>query len=579
MLIRVVKKYYRLLTRSQLAKVFGLAFLMILGGLLETISVSLVYPFIDSIMSPNDLMDKWYAAMACKYLKIDSSKDFLVILGLLLAGLYIFKNLYLVIEYGIQYKFVYGSMLQMQKKLLSEYMNRPYEFFLHINSGEVIRLLNNDTPNTYETMMVVLGLFTETTVAAMLFLTIVLIAPVMSLTVAIVLFTLSFVILLFIKPVLYKCGKKDIEALSGMNKWLLQCIQGIKEIKVMRGESFFQKQYDSYGDKHVITLRKSRILNLMPRFMIEGICMASMFVAVTIMILNGGDVRQIVPIVSVIAVAATRLLPSVNRISSALGNISFNEPMLDKLIENLNDEHSNPATQPVDCSTRESSGFVFERDIELKNISYKYPKTDNLVLNDISIDIKKGESVGIVGASGSGKTTFVDIILGLLRPVCGHVFVDGMDVSDNLRAWYKCIGYIPQSIFMLDGTIKDNVSFGETNNDDARVIKALEEASLGEFIESLPQGIYTEIGERGLRISGGQKQRIGIARALYQNPDVLFFDEATSALDNDTESSIMDSIHRLQGKKTMIIIAHRLTTIEKCDHIFKVENGKITRLR
>lgn len=308
--------------------------------------------------------------------------------------------------------------------------------------------------------------------------------------------------------------------------------------------------------------------------------MAAMFIVVAVLIGNGTELQSIIPMLTAVAMAAIRLLPSVNRISGALNKISYGEPMLDKVIENMHVLEKNPA-QTNDGKRHGLSVPKLRELLKFERISYHYPSSEEPVLSNASMTIRRGESVGIVGPSGAGKTTSVDIILGLLNPQSGQVLVDGVNIKNDLHGWLSQIGYIPQMIFMLDDTIRANVAFGEQKGDidDAKVWCALREAALEEFVRSLPEGLDTQIGERGVRLSGGQRQRIGIARALYQNPEVLIFDEATSALDNETESAIMESIHGLRGTKTMIIIAHRLTTIEACDRIFRVEHGKIEQER
>lgn len=574
---RVLKKYRAVLSKHQKIRVVELGILMLLGGILETCSVSLVLPFIDAVMNPGALMEKQYAKGICNMLNIHDSRIFLMLMAALLAAVYILKNMYLLFEYSIQYRFVYANMFQMQKRLLHDFINRPYEYFLKVNSGEMIRLLNNDIPAVYETLMVVLTLFTESIVSMMLIAVIFMIAPAVTVAVAFVLLALLITVNTIIKPALRNCGLKDQRALAGMNKWLLQSIQGIKEVKVMQSEVFFQERFDSYGSVHINSLRKSRILNLMPRFLIEGICMAAMFIVIGFLIYLGENLEKVIPVVSAVAAAAVRLLPSVNRISSAMASVSYNEPMLDKLIENLDslDESGR------DAGSGKSSSFCLNHDLCFRQVLYRYPDSEHTVLSGADMRIQKGESIGIAGASGAGKTTLTDIMLGLLKPQQGQVLADGKDISDDIQGWYRCAGYIPQTIFMLDGTIRENITFGMENvngdadNTDARIIEALEEASLGEFLAGLPDGLDTEIGERGMRLSGGQRQRIGIARVLFRNPEVLFFDEATSALDHETEAAIMDSIYRLHRKKTMVIIAHRLSTLEKCDHVYRVENGKI----
>ena len=446
------------------------------------------------------------------------------------------------------------------------------------------------------------------------------IAPTITLCIAVLLIALMLLINYVLKPILHQAGVNNQKSAAAMNSWLMQSIQGIKELKVQRKEEYFQENYDRAGTIYVSSLRKNYVLSAVPRFMLEAISMGAFFIIVALMIYKGADLNTVVPMLSAVAMAAVRLLPSVNRISGALASISYTEPMLDKLIENLkaisgSEEISlaagdlkaktearteeaegsaisdGNANRPADTGAggtaetgADSVGTAFprlSRAITVEDVVYHYPKSDKNVLEHANLTITPGESVGIVGQSGAGKTTLVDIILGLLRPASGRVAIDGVDIRTDNRAWLAQIGYIPQMIFMLDGTIRDNVAFGEDAEDidDADVWAALREASMEDFVKSLPDGLDTQLGERGVRISGGQRQRIGIARALYTNPSVLIFDEATSALDNETEAAIMDSINHLHGTKTMIIIAHRLTTIEGCDHVYRVEGGKIRQER
>lgn len=278
-----------------------------------------------------------------------------------------------------------------------------------------------------------------------------------------------------------------------------------------------------------------------------------------------------------LAAAAFVLLPCVNRINNQINSIAYFEPFFMGVSDNLQDE-INGENVDLSFATDEEEKLPVKKCIEMKDITYAYPGTEKLIFDHADLTIPVGASVGVVGTSGAGKSTVVDILLGLLNVKTGTIYADGVDVKDNYRKWLKNIGYIPQMIFMLDDTIRKNVAFGvpEDKIDENRLWKVLKEAQLDEFIRTLPEGLNTGIGERGIRLSGGQRQRIGIARALYNNPEVLILDEATSALDNDTEAAIMESINRLHGKKTLIIIAHRLQTIEKCDIVYRVENGKAT---
>lgn len=330
------------------------------------------------------------------------------------------------------------------------------------------------------------------------------------------------------------------------------------------------------------SLKKNQILLIVPKFFIEAISMSTMFIIVALLIYNGNSLETIVPVLTAVVMAAMRLLPSINRISNSMGAINYREPKLDRLMEYLIDIETLNETKLLnnekdDCKNESRGERVFRKNIKFNHVSYHYPEADVNILEGTYWQINKGESIGIVGPSGAGKTTVVDILLGLLHPTEGQVLVDDEDIERDEVNWHAQIGYIPQVIFMLDDTIRANIAFGIIKEDisDEKVWKTLEEASLADFVRSLPKGLDTEIGERGIRLSGGQRQRLGIARALYYEPDVLVFDEATSALDHETEAIVMDSINKLHSQKTMIIIAHRVSTIEKCDHVYKVENGRI----
>ena len=372
-------------------------------------------------------------------------------------------------------------------------------------------------------------------------------------------------------------------------------VNGIKEIMVGDKRGFFLDNFSRHGQRMVRAERWNILLQNVPRLLIEMSSIVSMLLALLAAVLLGASVSALVPTIAAFAMAALKLMPSANRISTALNGVAYYEPSLDKLFlslssvgedkpgENIQNKSDNNFIEEWRQNRGDSGKQVFslEHEVRACSISYCYPGTEQPVLKEADMLIPIGKSVGIVGASGAGKTTAVDIILGLLSPQSGEIFADGVPVREHYTDWLAHIGYIPQMIFMLDDTIKANVAFGIAQDlvEEAQVWRALEEAQLADFVRGLPEGLDTVIGERGIRLSGGQRQRIGIARALYPNPELLFFDEATSALDTETEAAIMESINRLHGKKTLVIIAHRLATIADCDMVYRVGEGKIVQER
>lgn len=583
----IIKKFSKILNKKQKIRVTIIVIMMVIGAFLETLGVGLILPLVSAIMNSNVITTNRYAMLICDWLNINTTRTFMIIVIVALICIYITKNMYLFFEYYVQYRFICNNRFSVQTRLMDIYLQRPYDFFLNAESGEIIRVVTSDTANTFSLLSCVLSFFTEAVVSVALIVTIVAIDPLMAFLVAMVLGGMLLLIGKLIKPILRRAGLKYQNNAAKMNKWLLQSINGIKEVKVAEKESYFLDQFSKYGKKAIDSEKMNSVLGTVPRLMIEALSISSMLAVIAFLLWSGREIDTMLPQISAFAMAAVRLMPSVNRMSSSLNTMSYLEPALDKMLENLENvdgwQINNKVGKDIntDINKKLSKHICLERMIELSDIVFSYPNAEHPILNHVNMQIPIGKSVGVVGTSGAGKTTAIDILLGLLEPQSGAILVDDVNIRYDYSGWLMHLGYIPQMIFMLDDTIRANVAFGipETDIVDLQVWKALEEAQMKEFVQSLPDGLDTKIGERGIRLSGGQRQRIGIARALYTDPQLLIFDEATSALDNETESAIMESINALHGKKTMVIIAHRLTTIEGCDIVYKVENGKIERER
>ena len=400
----------------------------------------------------------------------------------------------------------------------------------------------------------------------------------MTLTVVGVLLIFAVVFLKLFRRYLGEIGERKRISSQGVVKWLQQSFNGLKETSILHREEFFLNKFDEQYDVWAYLEVVYRRLQLLPKPLMETLSIAAIMIAIIIKILIGTDMTSFVGTISVFAVAAFRLLPSFNRITGYLSAISYNYPAFNavyrelKEIENLL-ENNNKILEDG-CSE-----ISLQNEINVDKVSFKYPQGTDYVLKNVSFKIQKNSTIAFIGPSGAGKTTLADIILGVLEPNKGTVYIDDADAFKNLRSWQNKVGYIPQTIYLLDDTIRNNILYGaEQDSDDIRIMNAIEKAQLKEFIEGLPLGLDTEIGEAGMRLSGGQRQRIGIARALYNDPDVLILDEATSALDTDTEKAVMEAIDALSGSKTLIIIAHRLTTVKNCDVKYEVSNHGIREL-
>lgn len=581
-MLRVLKKLSLILSKEQKKKIVFIVILMLIGAVLETMSVSLVVPLMTALMQKDFMQSNELVALICDWLNIAEARDFILLVIVAMVIIFILKDAFLYFEIYVQTCFIYNSRVATQKKLMKIYLNRPYEFFLNASSGEIMRVIKNDTTGTFNVLTTVMNFFTEGIVAVALVAAIIVVDPMMAGMVALLLLIVMIIIYTIVKPTLKKAGYAFQYNNALANTWILQSIAGVKEMKVANKKEFFIKQYSSAATKAVEAEKKYTVLGNAPRLIIEAVTISGMLAFIGAMVYNGREISTLLPQISAFALAAVRLLPSANRMSLALNSMAYQEPQLDQTILNLrvSEEYEEEDNKRVSQCKDDSMPVSLEKECGLYGVNFAYPNTDKLILENATMVIPVGKSIGIIGPSGAGKTTAVDVLLGLLQPQTGEVNADGIDINQNYSSWLKHLSYIPQMIYMLDDTIRANVAFGYDSEeiDEEQVWKALEEAQMADFVRSLPEGLDTPIGERGVRVSGGQRQRIGIARALYSDPEMLIFDEATSALDNETEGAIMEAVNNLHGKKTIVIIAHRLTTIRECDIVYKVENGKITEV-
>ena len=581
---KILKKMNVLLDGKQKAKMGGIVVLMIIGAALEACSIGLVIPIITTLLDPEAVNGEGYLGDIYRFLGMKSTSQFTIVMLLVIIAAFVVKNVFLYFQNVVQLRFVYTNQFATSRRMMINFMERPYEYYLNADTSVIQRSITSDVNNMYGLILSSLQLLSEIIMFLVLVIVLMTQDPMMILTIALLLVIVLLVIKCILKPIMIKAGEDNQEYYSGLYKWIDQSVMGIKEIKIANKESYFINEYSKCGAGYVGAVQKYNIYNATPRLLIETVCIAGLVLYLILQIASGKEVAAMITQIGVFAVAAMRLLPSANRINNYLTSISYFEPFFmgvsDNLQEEINDRNVNYDAEAYEAR-KEIKTLPVLKKIELKDIVYKYPNTDVLIFNHADMEIPVGCSVGVVGTSGAGKTTIIDVLLGLLNIQEGSILADGVEVREHYEEWLKNIGYIPQTIFMIDASIRKNVAFGVPDEeiDDNKVWQALKEAQLDEFVRGLPEGLDTGIGERGIRLSGGQRQRIGIARALFEDPEVLVLDEATSALDNETEAAIMDSINRLHGRKTLIIIAHRLQTIEKCDMVYRVENGQIARER
>lgn len=574
---KVVKQLNAILDKEQKRKIVGLMVMILIGGLLETAGVSLVLPLFSAVVDEQNFSQNKYVLLAKGILGIESTTTLIYIMIISLAMMFVIKNSYLIFLTYIQSRFVNKNRSRCTTNLLSQFLHRPYEYYLYAETSVVIRTIYGDMDNVFNLLLQCMNLAAELVVSVCLGIYLLLVDIKMMIVVVGLLGIVTLIIVKVIKPKLNYVGDKSREEQAGLYKWILQPVTGIKDVKVFNKEEFCTDRYRERATGYANYQVSNNVLSGLPRLLIETVAIVGILAYFGVSMAMGVEMSSMMPLMSAFAVAAMRLLPSVNRVNTYLANIAYFEPALDYIYNNVDTAALKHKAEDVKRSENSERKLTLNREIKLNDITFAYPNTEKNIFSNASMVIPAGKSVGVVGPSGSGKTTIIDILLGLLKVKSGTITADGNDIFENYSEWLSHVGYIPQSIYMLDASIKENIAFGveEDKIDEERVWKVLEQAQMKEFVESQPDGLDSMIGERGVRISGGQRQRLGIARALYHDPELLVFDEATSALDTDTETAIMEAIDALHGQKTLVIIAHRLRTIENCDLIYEVKDERI----
>lgn len=568
----MLKKIGYILTAKEKRQVIALLFMVVIGSFLELAGVSIFMPFINVIMDMESIQETPYLSYFYNLFGFQKNEYFIVAIAGVIIFVYIAKNLYLAIEKNIIYKYSYKIQQRTSTGLLKSYLNEPYTFHLDKNVAELQRSMQEDTDFFAKGIIHVLELIAELVVCMVIGIYLFFVSQSITIIVVGAMLICTLVFTRTIKKYVKTLGQENQVYKGKIYQWMNQALGGVKEIKVLNREEYFIDNYNEYFKKYIVGLRISRLFGILPKYIVETVCMVGLLIAIIIKILFGQkDILEFLPQLSVFAVAAFRLMPSVGKINEHFSCVLYSLPSLELIYNDLK------AVEEVkEKNHQKDKEWKFKDKLKISHIRYHYPDAEEDVLTDVNMEIKKGTTVAVIGSSGAGKTTIIDILLGLLEPQYGKLMADDMDIQKNLPTWQKEIGYIPQVIYLSDDTIRNNIAFGvqqEEINEDA-VIEALKQAQLYEFVQNLPEGLDTVVGDRGVRLSGGQRQRIGIARALYHNPEILVLDEATSALDNETEVAVMEAINSLQGIKTLVIIAHRLTTIQNADVIYEITDGK-----
>jgi ATP-binding cassette, subfamily B, bacterial PglK len=568
-----IRKAYSLFSRSDRTKLGFLVLLMVLGGILEAIGIGLLFPYVSILQDSQKIFENRYLNIIFQSFGFHSARSFGIAMSVILLLVFLTKGLFTLAINNLQLRFINTMQLELGKRLFAGYLYRPYSFFLTANTSTLIGNLTTSLGQFCGgVIQSALTMTAEIAVAAGLIVFLVYVSPAVSWLALLFVSTLSG---LFIKVMKTRIARYAIEndaRWKAMIRVVNEGISSVKEVQVLGREQFFVDSYHREYRHYATAVRRYSVLSQLPRIVLETAAVAGMIFLALFALLSGSFERELFPVLAVFAVATFRIVPSANRILQSWNAIGFYSPAIDVIARGLGDA-------PVASNSHRDlkNEYQFRQSLVVSIKSFAYHANDNFHLCDVHVKIGQGQKVAFIGHSGSGKTTLVDLILGLFPQFEGEITVDGCDIRQDIMAWRRCIGYIPQHIYLRDASIKSNVALGVSDQDIDinQVQRAVSLAGLDGIINAQPAGLDTIVGDRGVRLSGGERQRIGIARALYHDPDLLVLDEATSALDNQTERRIIDAILGLSPAKTIIVIAHRLTTVKDCDCVYLMKGGRI----
>ena len=569
------RKAWMLLNYKQKKNIIFIFALMFVAMILESLSIGIMLPLI-SVLLKGDIGTSFFSYF---FIFGEPEGKSLIYIGLLMAlVVFLIKNLALIFNLWQQTKFLRDLQFEITNRLFKYYLKNDYIFFLQNNSAHLYRNLTDITSSYVTYMKTHMIFFSEIIVFIGIALILFYVDFLGSMAIFFSAGIVSFLIYTFTIDKISLLGKQRNIVGGELNKHLLQGMASAKDVKILdRGDDLIHQV-----DKNLFKMTKFnhiiQFITGLPRFSFEMLVVFTFVTLIFVMINAGRDLIGIIQYLAVFAVASFRIVPGASRILHSFQNIKYIEPSIKILIEEFKSKN-NSYVRKDHLQKNPNVPLKFQKEINLKNLSFSYPLRKKFSLSKISMTVTKGDFIGIIGETGSGKSTLINLLIGLLQPSEGKIEIDKLDINSNLTEWYKKIGYVPQSVYLIDDTIKKNIAFGlrEEDIDDNLIKQAVEKASLSEFLNELANGLETIVGEKGIMLSGGQQQRIGIARALYRDPEILILDEATSSLDQATEKKIMKSVQFLKRKKTLIIITHRLSTVENCDKIFFIDKGKITR--
>ena len=569
----VLRKLNYILTKRQRWQAVLVLCMTMLAAVLETVGVSIIMPLVEAMISPRELMENPLIAPVADRLSLDTPVKLLNFLCICTIILYLVKNIYMCLFTYVRAKYSNKIGRELATRILKAYTRRKYTFFLSYSSGECLRDTGTDVAGVSNFLNAGFTLLTDCITIGLIVVWIFVVNYQFALIAMLISAVCLTIVLKIFRNLCREWGERTRINGEYMYKYSLELFQGIKEIKILGWQKYFVDHYDDTNGKQGKITSLYTLSLASPAYIIEALFIFGFLTALCLGNNYSMDMVSILPELASFAIAAFRVLPSLGKISSSVNNILYSVSSVNATYQHVQDIAGDAVTGEEPGDDWEKAPFHGE--ISGNHLSWQYPTGDKKVIDDLCMQIKKGESVAFIGSSGAGKTTLADIILGLLEPQSGNITLDGRDIRELGQKWRNLLGYVPQSAYLISDTIRRNVAFGIEDQyiDEELLWRALEQAQLKEFVEQLPQGLDTEIGESGVRVSGGQRQRLAIARALYNDPEILVMDEATSALDGDTEKALIEAIEKLQGHKTMIVVAHRLTTVKNCDIIYEIGNG------